>query len=134
MTYGTVTAVDEPYNALVRRHFDLPAHAGLPDSTDKPWFVAQAGRQGRGCEFTFAASVKNGKIEQLRFAVYGCPYAIAAADWAAERLEGQPVETLAAFRGLDSQQPLGAPPEKLPVLLLLEDALHTLARSIGQNH
>lgn len=121
-----------PYNATVLAHFRQPNHAGLPE-TRTGWLTAQAGKRAQGCEFTLAARVEAGKLAELRFAAYGCPHAIAAADWAASQLEGQPVETLDGFRGLDSQEPLDVPDEKLAVLLLLEDAMQSLVNAIAPN-
>lgn len=118
MTYD----ISSSYSEAVLSRFRAPGHAGR-----LPGLTAAAGSRERGCEIQFSLEAAAGRVRALRFQAYGCPHAIAAAELAAERLEGERLETLAAFRGLDLQEPLDVPPEKLGVLLIVEDALHALA-------
>jgi NifU-like protein involved in Fe-S cluster formation len=70
----------------------------------------------------FQVQVLDGTIRAARFNVYGCPYTVAAADWAAEWLEGRPSEALTKLGMRERHQALGVPVEKLGNLLVLEDA------------
>ena len=65
----------------------------------------------------------DGTIRAARFNVYGCPYTVAAADWAAEWVEGRSSEALTKLGMRERREALGVPVEKLGNLLVLEDAV-----------
>jgi len=71
----------------------------------------------------FQVQLQRGSIRSVRFEAYGCPHFVAAADWIAERLEGQGVAALREPRARAAYAALGVPTEKLGKLLVLENAL-----------
>jgi len=81
-----------------------------------------------GAELCWHWRVSDGTIAAAQYAVRGCPYLIAAAALAAERLEGQPAASprldLAALAGA-----IAAPVEKLGRLFVIEDAMQAAAAS-----
>ena len=70
----------------------------------------------------FQVQVINGLIRAVRFNVYGCPYTVAAVDWAAEWLEGRETGALLDLGMIDRRKELGVPVDRLGKLLLIEDA------------
>ena len=70
----------------------------------------------------FQVQVINGLIRAIRFNVYGCPYTVAAVDWAAEWLEGRETGALLGLGMIDRRKELGVPLDRLGKLLLIEDA------------
>ena len=70
----------------------------------------------------FQVQVINGLIRAVCFSVYGCPYTIAAVDWAAEWLEGRETCALLDLGMIDRRKELGVPKDRLGKLLLIEDA------------
>jgi NifU-like protein involved in Fe-S cluster formation len=78
----------------------------------------------------FQLQVGDGVIRAARFAAFGCPHTIAAADYAAERLEGARASELEAVDVRTIQLELGVPVEKLGKLLRIEDALAACGRAL----
>ena len=70
----------------------------------------------------FQVQVLDGTIRAARFNVYGCPYTVAAVDWAAQWLEGRPSGALEALNMRERRKALHVPVERLGKLLLIEDA------------
>ena len=70
----------------------------------------------------FQVQAINGLIRAIRFNVYGCPYTVAAVDWAAEWLEGRETGALLGLGMIDRRKELGVPVDRLGKLLLIEDA------------
>ena len=66
------------------------------------------------------------RLRAIRYAVFGCPHLIAAAELVCERFEGQPVEVLADFDPRELIDTLAVPVEKTGRILLLEDAVRAL--------
>jgi NifU-like protein involved in Fe-S cluster formation len=67
--------------------------------------------------------VVGGAIQVARFAVFGCPHTVAAAERVAEWLEGRPLTDAARLDVRALQAELGVPVEKLGKLLRIEDAV-----------
>ena len=110
-----------PLSADVERRFSAPDRAGTVDNAQA---AGEAGTPGSGTwtriELRFADS---GQIAAARFLCFGCPSAIAAADWLCERVEDSTPEQAGAVRGLDIADALGLAGDKLGVALVAEDAL-----------
>lgn len=115
------------YSAAVLEHFRQPRLAGVLSGPGIA--VGRAGSIKEGGLVEFSLRPEAGRAAELRFRAYGCPHTIAAASLAAERLAGQPLETLAAFRGLELAKALDLPVEKLPAVLRVEDALKTAVKN-----
>jgi NifU-like protein len=111
--------VPEPHGELALRLFRAPARAG---HGGPGWTTGAAREPLSGTEVRWHWRVADGRIREARYEARGCPHVIAAAELAAEALEGQPAAgprlDIAAIRCA-----IDAPPDKLGRLLLLEDAM-----------
>jgi NifU-like protein involved in Fe-S cluster formation len=88
---------------------------------------ARAGDREQGAEVQLQVRVEAGRAVELRFLAFGCPHFIAAASWLTDRLRGA---TRAGFEGWDWREAAAAlevPPAKFGRLLVLQDAVRTLA-------
>jgi NifU-like protein involved in Fe-S cluster formation len=112
----------DPYSAKVRELFAAPAHAG--DIADGEALDVAA----EDVRLRLSATAAGGKIEALRFRVWGCPHVIAAAEAICQALEGRPVTDLENYTSADVMQNLPVPVEKTGRILVIEDAV----RSLGQ--
>jgi NifU-like protein involved in Fe-S cluster formation len=112
----------DPYSATVRELFEAPAHAG--DIADgEAVYVAD-----QGVRLRLSAAAAGGKINAMRFRVWGCPHVIAAAEAICSALEGRPVTDLENYAVAEIIQKLPVPVEKTGRILVIEDAV----RSLGQ--
>jgi len=112
----------DPYSATVRELFAAPAHAGDIPGGESAYIADQDVR------LRLFATEAGGKIEALRFRVWGCPHVIAAAEAVCAALEGRPVADLQNYTVADVMQNLPVPVEKTGRILVIEDAV----RSLGQ--
>jgi len=114
----------DPYSAMVRELFANPAHSGdLPDAT-----VARIDDQGVSVQL--AATHEGGVINSLRFRVWGCPHLIAACEAFCAAAEGRPAGELSDFHAVEIMRTLSVPVEKTGRILVLEDAVQSLGRSV----
>ncbi len=115
----------DPYSAAVRELFLNAAHGGdLPDA-------AVVDSEGQGIRLRLAARHADGRIEALHFRAYACPHVIAACEAFCRGWEGRPVADLGSFAATDIIDDLSVPVEKTGRILVLEDAVRALGRSIG---
>ena len=63
-----------------------------------------------------------GRVQAVRYQVFGGPAALACAAWMADRLEGRPAVADSAPAGRDAAARLGLAPEAAGTALVLEDA------------
>jgi NifU-like protein involved in Fe-S cluster formation len=116
-----VSNVADPYGEVVRRLFRTPAHAG----------ELEGGRhvqcESQGVIIELSLVVEGPTIAKLRFRAYGCPHLIAAAEAFCEAYEGRPVADLAAFTAVELCERLPVPARKTGRILVLEDAVRSLA-------
>jgi NifU-like N terminal domain len=112
------------YNALTKRHFEAPAHAGTLIGVHVRRGSAGSRAQGTWVQFDMQVESIHGvdRLRSLRFLAYACPHVIAVADWLAQEglgLEAVPrlPESIASL-----QQRFEIPVEKLGGLLIVEDA------------
>jgi NifU-like protein involved in Fe-S cluster formation len=115
----------DPYGPRVREYFAAPAHAGELDGAQA---VLVDGREVR---LQLAATAAGGRIEAMRFRVWGCPHTIAAAEAACAALEGRPVAELLEFSAADLINNLPVPVEKTGRILVLEDTVRSLGHKFG---
>ena len=110
------------YSSEVVRRFAAPERAGeLPRGT--PGLVSgEAEDRTQGVWVRFDLRVIEGVIQTVRFQAFGCPHTVAAADLAAEWLEGAPVDAAREVGAERLRAALGAPVEKLGKMLKIEDA------------
>ncbi|HSG66638.1 MAG TPA: iron-sulfur cluster assembly scaffold protein, partial [Gammaproteobacteria bacterium] len=101
----------------------VPGRAGLLSAPAGEHASGAAEDRSLNVWVRFQVQLVDESIRAVRFQAYGCPHFIAAADWMAERLEGQAAHRLAEPAGRAAQAALGVPTEKLGKLLVLENAL-----------
>lgn len=112
------------YNVIVEERFHRPPNAGrLPG----PAVRGAAGDEATGTRVEFHFRLREGVVDRGSFLAYGCPYAIAAASWVAEAAEGRALADTGWMDPLALADVLEVPPEKLGVLLVVEDALKSAA-------
>ena len=110
------------YGSEVEERFLSPSRVGEFEEGTPGLVSGEAQDRTLNVWIRFQVQVLNGAIRAARFNVYGCPYTVAAADWAAEWLEGRPGAALAKLEMRERRRALGVPLEKLGKLLLIEDA------------
>jgi NifU-like protein involved in Fe-S cluster formation len=110
------------YSSEVVRRFDDPRRAGeLPDGV--PGLVSgEAEDRTLHVWLRFDLQVIDGVIQTARFQAFGCPHTVAAADLAAEWLEGEPLEAARRLDVTRLEAELEVPVEKRGKLLRIEDA------------
>ena len=114
-----------PYSERVREYFGAPAHAGdLADGA-----VVNVDEQG--VRLQLSATVGDETVATMRFRAWGCPHTIAAAEAACGALEGGPAQELLEFSVSGLMEELAIPVEKTGRILVLEDAVRSLGRTIG---
>lgn len=111
------------YSSEVRRRCASSERVGELDEGLAGRVTGEAEDRSLKVWVRFEAQVLGGRIEQVRFQVYGCPHTIAAASLVAERLEGSAPEALAALDVQELKKRLDVPVEKTGKLLRVEDAL-----------
>ena len=110
------------YGSEVEERFLSPSRVGEFEEGTPGLVSGEAQDRTLNVWIRFQVQVLDGAIRAARFNVYGCPYTVAAADWAAEWLEGRPGAALAKLEMRERRRALGVPLEKLGKLLLIEDA------------
>ncbi len=116
----------DPYSARVRELFANPAHAG--QLANAPGVLVE----DQGVRVALSAQVAAGQIDTLRFQVWGCPHVIAAAEVFCTNVEGKTVADLLEFSVSGLMQSLSVPVEKTGRILVIEDAVRSLAQAIGK--
>ena len=111
------------YGSEVEQRFLSPSRVGEFEEGTPGLVSGEAQDRTLIVWIRFQVQVLDGTIRAARFNVYGCPYTVAAADWAAEWVEGRPGEALTKLGMRARREALGVPVEKLGNLLVLEDAV-----------
>jgi len=120
----------DPYNSAVRHRFAKPLHAGDLQAGYPDVVTAHVRESDAGVALTLAAELDGTVIRRLRYRVFGCPHLVAAAEEICERFEGKTAADLQQFPLAPLMELLEVPVEKTGRLLLLEDAVLSLARAI----
>ena len=110
------------YGSEVEERFLSPSRVGEFEEGTPGLVSGEAQDRTLNVWIRFQVQVLDGAIRAARFNVYGCPYTVAATDWAAEWLEGRPSAALAKLEMRERRRALGVPIEKLGKLLVIEDA------------
>jgi len=111
------------YGPGAKRRFDAPTHAGEWPPGTPDTLTGEASDRTLQVWVRFQLRTSRGIVSAARFRAFGCPHTIAAAEWAAERIEGARVESARAFDVQALRAALDVPVEKLGKLLKIEDAL-----------
>lgn len=121
------------YSPLVRDRFNRLGYAAGPDESADA--SGSAGRVERGAAVELLAWCDGrDRLARVRFRAYGCPALLAAADLAAERLEGQPSTALGRVDPRALALALELPAGKLGRVLLIEDAAQACLAALPQSH
>ena len=108
------------YPALVGEYF---ARAPQPFTGR---YRGRAGSITAGALVEVRVDVADGRLGAPAFRAFGCPHIIAACSLLAERLDGQPVESLVDQALPELWHELEVPAEKAGKMLILQDALRAL--------
>lgn len=114
----------DPYNRRVRELFAAPVHAGSIGD------AVSARVDEQGVRLRLAAVTEGGTVRRLVFRAYGCPHVIAAAEAFCAAHEGGPATALLEFEAAGLIQELCIPKEKTGRILVLEDAVRALGKSL----
>ena len=121
--------LEQPYNTQVRELFVDLNHAGLINAEHNPLQVT-VGAFELGAQVSFFVVAKQSLIERVRYQAYGCPHFLAACEWLARRLAGQPFSELSAVNWRQVERVLEVPANKRSRLLLLDDVMRQLQCSL----
>ena len=111
------------YSPEVLQRFSLPqAGEAFPGETQGV-VRGEAEDRSLGIWIRFDVQVRDGLIRAVRFQLFGCPHALAAASLICEWLEDKPARALAAIDLRAVADKLDLPVEKYGKLLRIEDAL-----------
>lgn len=114
----------DPYSDRVRELFAAPRHAGC---LEEGISVRVDDQDVRIC---LCARAGAGVIETLRFRAWGCPHVIAASEALCRAYEGRDVADLLEFSASALMESLSVPTEKTGRILVLEDAVRSLGKSL----
>jgi len=121
------------YSSQVLRRFRSPLRAGV-FAAEMPGTVrGEAEDRSLNIWVRFHVHAPGSRIEAVRFEIFGCPHAVAAAEWVAEWLEGREPSALTAWDVHAAARALGVPTEKLGKLLRIEDALLACWQELERN-
>ena len=120
-----MASIEEPYNALTLALFSNRTHAA--QGGEDAAYRAQVAESNDGARLELLVRVAGDQLSACRYRVFGCPHLVAAAEWWCDQSEGKPVSDLAAFDPQACTAALGIPVEKTGRVLLLEDAIRSLA-------
>lgn len=120
-------SADPRYGAEVRRRMAELRGAGDMPSVGGVVIRARAGDQEQGAEVLLQVRLVNGRADGLSFRAFGCPHFIAAASWLTDRLRGAAQAEFAGWDWREAATALEVPPAKYGRLLVLQDAVRTLA-------
>ena len=114
----------DPYSGRVRELFARPAHAGC---------IADGCRirlDDQGVRLCLCAKADGDVVRALKFRAWGCPHLIAAAEAFCADFEGRPAAGLLEFEASGLMESLSVPVEKTGRILVLEDAVRALGKSL----
>ena len=123
-----MTGDDPRYGAEVRRRMASLAGAGrfapAPDVA-----TGLAGNREQGAEIELSCRIAGGQVAEARFRACGCPHFLAAASWLTDRLRGARRDELADWDWREAAEALEVPAAKFGRLLILQDAVRSVARN-----
>lgn len=95
--------------------------AGAPEDS-REWARSEAGAVSRGLVVRVWLRCCGGRVQEVRYQVFGAPAALACAAWMADRLEGRPAVAQSVPAGREAAACLDLAPEAAGTALVLEDA------------
>lgn len=118
-------AAEFDYNARVRELFADLRHAGSLSGVS-----ASAGSREQGAFVALFIQTQDGRVQAVRYQAYGCPHFLAACEFLARWLEGRAVAEINTWSWREVENELEVSASKRGRLLLLADAIKTLARAV----
>ena len=130
---------EDPLGRQVRALFTDLAHAGdlsvqrgSTAAAGEQCLTGTAGRIDEGTQVRFSLRLRGGRVLEVRYRAYGCPYTLACCEWLARRLAEIELSEpwAAALRAavgtpIDWARELAIPQARLGRLLIVEDALES---------
>jgi len=114
------------YSAKVMDHFSNPRNVGTIENADG---VGEVGNPACGDIMRFYISVRDGRIEDVKFQTFGCGAAIAVSSMISEMARGKTLEEASRISNRDVADALdGLPANKLHCSNLGADALQAAIR------
>jgi len=114
------------YSAKVMDHFANPRNVGTIENADG---VGEVGNPACGDIMRFYISVRDGRIEDVKFQTFGCGAAIAVSSMISEMARGKTLEEASRISNRDVADALdGLPANKLHCSNLGADALQAAIR------
>jgi len=111
------------YSETVMDHFRSPRNVGTIDDADG---VGEVGNPMCGDIMTMYLSIKDDRIEDIKFQTFGCGAAIAVSSMLTEMAKGKSIEEAKKISNKDVAEALGGlPKNKLHCSNLGADALHS---------
>ncbi len=109
------------YSDIVMEHFMHPRNVGEIENADG---VGSVGNPVCGDMMTFYITVKDGRIEDVKFKTFGCGAAIAVSSIVTEMVKGKTLEEAKALTKQQIAEQLGGlPPQKMHCSNLGTEAL-----------
>jgi NifU-like protein involved in Fe-S cluster formation len=102
-----------------------------PDGDYAGWTIAAAAESEKGCHVKLAARLDAGRLGEVGFSAWGCPFLIAALEMVCSDLEGRETGALGTVSANELAARLSVPANRLGRLLLVEDAAARLLEKIG---
>lgn len=114
------------YSAKVMEHFSNPRNVGTIENADG---VGEVGNPACGDIMRFYISVRDGRLEDVKFQTFGCGAAIAVSSMISEMARGKTLEEASRISNRDVADALdGLPTNKLHCSNLGADALQAAIR------
>lgn len=118
------------YSSEVAERFRSARGAGTLALETAGSVVGEAEDRSLNVWVRFSVATRDGRLEGVRYEVFGCPHTIAAAASAAAWLEGRAEAALDEWDARVAARALEVPTEKLGKLLRIEDALRACGRKL----
>ena len=114
------------YTETVMDHFMNPRNVGeIPDADG----VGEVGNAKCGDIMKMYLKIKDDKIEDVKFATFGCGSAIASSSMATEMIKGKTLEEATAVTNNQVEEALGGlPAHKLHCSVLAEEAIKSAVK------
>lgn len=122
-------AAEFDYNPRVRELFADLRHAGSLDAASTVVSVA-AGLREQGAAVRLYVDVRDARAKIVKYQAYGCPHFLAACESLAQWMEGRPIVELSQWRWRDVETELAVPASKRSRLLLLDEVLLALTKTL----
>lgn len=105
---------------------------GKFDKDDPNVTVGKVGSGACGDMLSFSLKIKDGRIQDVKYLVFGCGSAIASSSYAAEYIKGKTLEQASRLTNRQIAAELSLPPVKLHCSLLAEEAIKSAINNLNK--